>query len=110
MKFDIQHISVKEHWKDWLHNAFQIYKAGILSHTALYIFAFMVFFAITSSMSDNMVGLFLLVYFIFIAPYFLIYMFGILYKKDTNAPEFESVDFSFTTLKKVIQLSLLLLF
>lgn len=109
MKFDIQHISVKEHWKDWLYNAFQIYKAGILSHTAIYLVAFMVMFAITPSLSESMAGLFLLVYFIFIAPYFLVYMFGMLYKKDKNAPEFENVDFSFHTMKRIFKLQSIIL-
>ena len=109
MKFDIQHISVKEHWKDWLYNAFQIYKAGVVSHTAIYLTAFMVMFAITPSLSENMAGIFLLVYFIFIAPYFLIYMFGMLYKKDTSAPEFENVNFSSYTLKRLFKLQTIVL-
>lgn len=104
MKFDVQHISVKEHWKDWFYDAFQIYKRGMLSHTAIYLSAFMVMFCIYPLLSDGLDVLFLLFYFVFIAPYFLIYLFGMLYKKDKSSPDFKNINFSINSLKRVFKL------
>lgn len=109
MKIDIQHISVKEHWKDWLYNSFKIYKAGMLSHTAIYLIAFMLIFSIMPHLSEGMSLFFLLFYFIFITPYFLIYAFGMLYKKDATAPDFKNVDFSFPTLIRLFKLQIAIL-
>lgn len=105
MKFDIQSLSIKDNFKDWLYNAYLLYKSSFATHTFIILFSFIVyfFFERVEMQIENISFLTFLIMYFLTTPFFHIYMFGIIYKNDKTSPSYHSVGFYKSTIFNIMK-------